>query len=159
MKVLKTGALCVLLNVLALTVLAQNNSNSHKPPITEPDYNKPKLFADLPQRFKFDVKAFEDLLELPEGTRVNAPLTGNLRYNGIIVSKSDTRDVNVKSVVIKSNNRQGASLTFSRVKNTDGTFSYLCRILSFKHSDAFELTLEKGEYVLTKKHLYDLYNE
>ena len=48
MKVLKTGALCVLLNVIALTVAAQNNTSN--PPVTEPDYNKPKLFADLPQR-------------------------------------------------------------------------------------------------------------
>jgi hypothetical protein len=157
MKVLKTGALCVLLNVIALTVAAQNHPNN--PPVTEPDYNKPKLFADLPQRFKFDVKATEALLDRSVGEKVNVHMTGNLQFHGTIVSKSDPSNKDIKSVVIKSINRQGATLTFTRIQNEDGSFDYKSRIMSFKHSDALELTWEDGQYVLHKKHLYDLYNE
>jgi hypothetical protein len=61
--------------------------------------------------------------------------------------------------VIKSSNRVGSAFTFARLRNEDGNFSYQGRILSRKHSDAFEIQLENGQYVLTKTQLYDLLNE
>lgn len=155
MKTLKSGALCVLLCIACMSTYAQKESL----PVSEPDYNKPKLFADLPNKFKLDLVDFESLLELSEGQSVNVHLTGPYNYHGKVVSTSDPKDVNFRSVVIKSINRQGAVLTFTRVKNTDGTYAYIGRILSQKHSDAFQIEQENGEYVLVKKHLYDLFNE
>jgi hypothetical protein len=157
MTILKTGALCVLLNAMALTAFSQDNSK--KPPLTEPNYNKAKLFADLPQRFKIDIQSLESLLDLPIGDGVNMPLTGNVRYQGIVVSKSDGQDPNVKSVVIRSKNRLGSTFSFARIRNMDGSYRYSGRILSLNHSDAFELHRENGEYVLIKKHLYDIFSE
>jgi hypothetical protein len=142
---------------MALTAFSQNNSK--KPPITEPDYNKAKLFADLPQKFKVDLQSLESLLDLAVGDGVNMPLTGNVRYQGIVASKSDGQDPNVKSVVIRSKNRLGSTFSFARIRNTDGSYKYTGRILSLNHSDAFELHRENGEYVLTKKHLYDIFSE
>jgi hypothetical protein len=155
MKILKSGALCVLLCIACMSTYAQNLPL----PVSEPDYNKPKLFADLPDKFKLDLLSFESLLELPEGQTVNVRLTGPFNYHGTVVSTSDPKDVNFRSVVIKAINRQGATLTFTRTKNTDGTYSYIGRILSHKHSDAFQIEQENGQYVLVKKHLYDLFNE
>jgi len=157
MTILKTGALCVLLNAMALTAFSQNNSKLYL--VNKLDYNKAKLFSDLPQKFKIDIKSLESLLDLPVGEGVNMALTGNARYLGIVVSKSDNQDPNVKSVVIKSKNRQGSVFSFARIKNIDGTYMYSGRILSLNHSDAFELHRENGEYVLTKKHLYDIFME
>lgn len=155
MKILKTGALCVLLCMACMSTYAQKESL----PFSEPDYNKPKLFADLPNKFNLDLPSFESLLELSEGQAVNVRLTGPFNYHGTVVSTSDPRDESFRSVVIRSVNRQGAVLTFTRTKNTDGTYTYIGRILSHKHSDAFQIEQENGQYVLVKKQLYDLFNE
>jgi hypothetical protein len=156
MKNLKTAVLSVMLSVLFVNASAQNNSN---PPVNEPDYNQPKLFNDAPQKFNVDLSVLQSLLDLPVGQSVNVPLTGTFRLIGSVVSKSDASDPSVKSVVIRSTNRVGATMTFTRVTNADGSFSYLGRIISYKNSDAFEFAQENGSYVLVKKHLYDLFNE
>lgn len=144
----------MLLNAFALIAAAQN-----KFPLTEPDYNKPALFDDLPSKLPFDIKVVEALLDLSEGQSLSIPLTKAVRFQGTVVSKSDANDPNLKSIVIKSSNRLGATFTFSRLREEDGSISYQGRILSFKHSDAFEIQLENGQYVLTKKKFYDLLNE
>ena len=155
MKILKSGALCVLLCLGSVSMYAQNEPL----PVSTPDYNKPKLFADLPDKFTIDVKDLESLFEVEEGQSVNVRLAGPFNYHGTVVSRSTTKRFDVRSVVIKSINRQGAVLTFTRTLNTDGTYAYIGRILSHKHSDAFEIEEEKGQYVLVKKHLYDIFNE
>ena len=155
MKILKSGALCVLLCISSVSMFAQEEPL----PVSTPDYNKPKLFADLPDKFRVDVKAMEYLFDVAEGEKVNVQLAGPFNYHGTVVSKSNIKDLATRSVVIKAINRQGAVLTFTRTKNTDGTYAYIGRILSHKHSDAFEIEQQEGQYVLVKKHLYDIFNE
>ena len=101
----------------------------------------------------------EAVLDLPEGKAISVPLAKGARFHGTVVSKSNAYDPNVKSIVIKSTNRDGAAFTFARLRNEDGSFSYQGRILSRKHSDAFEIQLEDGQYVLTKTPLLDLLTE
>lgn len=124
--------------------------------IQEPDYNKPKLFADVTAKFAVDVNALETLLEVPVGQNVNAILTRNFNLQGIVVSKSDPADPNVKSVVIRSTNRNGATMTFTKVKDENGVASYIGRIVSYRNGDAFELNKEGNGYVWVKKNLYEL---
>ena len=155
MKLLKSGALCVLLCICSMSMNAQNGTL----PVNVPDYNKPKLFADLPEKFTIDVQFLSHLFDIPEGENVVVRLTGPFNYQGTVVSRSNPKDNTIRSVVIKSTNRQGAVLTFTRTVNTDGSYAYIGRILSQKHSDAFEVEQQEGQYVLVKKHLYDLFNE
>ena len=155
MRVLKIGALFMLLYTFALSSAAQSN----RFPLTEPDYNKPRLFDDLPSKFPVDVKLLEALFDLPEGKPLSIALTKGAHFQGKVVSKSDPNDPNVKSIVIKSTNRIGSAFTFARLRNEDGSISYQGRMLSRKHSDAFEIQMENGQYVLTKIQLYDLLNE
>lgn len=144
----------MLLHAFALSAAAQN-----KFPLTEPDHNKPALFDDLPSKLSFDINVVDELLDSPEGHSISIPLTKTLRFQGKVVSKSDNTDPNLKSIVIKSTNRLGATFTLSRLRDENGRFSYQGRIISFKHGDAFEIEIENGLYVLTKKKLYDLLSE
>lgn len=155
MRILKIGALFLLLFAGAISCAAQNNPF----PLTEPDYNKPRLFDDLPSKFPVDVKLLEALLDLPEGEPLSFNLAKGAHFQGKVVSKSDPIDPNVKSIVIKSTNRIGSTFTFTRLRNEDGSFSYQGRILSRKHSDAFEIQVENGQYVLTKTQLYEIISE
>ena len=152
MKILKTITVGVAF-IIGYTSSAQSNSV----PVNEPDYNKPKLFADLPQRMSLKVVELEALFTLPVGSAVNTQATDQLRLQGSIVSKAE--EASVQSVVIRSSNRLGANFTFTRTINADGSFTYIGRMLSMQHGDAYEAIKENGQYVLNKIGLYDLFNE
>jgi hypothetical protein len=154
MKNILSGTIFLFLLLSFTRVSAQT-----KPPLQEPDYNKPKLFSDVASKFAVDVNALETLLELGIGAQVNAPLTRGFNLAGTVVSKSDPTDISVKSVVISSSNRHGATMTFTRTHNEDGSYNYIGRILSYKNSDAFEIVKADGQYFLEKKNLYDLLSE
>lgn len=153
MKILKTVA-CLLCLFCYIHSSAQKDI-----PLNEPDRRKPNLFSDLPSKLTLNIKALDVLLDMSIGTYISAPLAGSVIFEGIIISKSDPNDGNTKSVVIKSTNRMGAVLTFTRNRLPDGGTKYIGRILSRNNSDAFEIGQEEGQYVLVKKQLYDIISE
>jgi hypothetical protein len=157
MKFLKTSALGVLLSVCMLQVAAQQDTK--KLPISQYDYNKPKLFKDLPDRINVPLKNFDNVFDLEVGKSVDLPFASNFQFTGTVVSKAEDVASNVKSIVIKSTNKVGATLALSRMINPDNTITYRGRIMSFKHGDAYEIANENGSYYLVKKGLYDLYEE
>jgi hypothetical protein len=154
MKILKASAICVLFSICYFSSSAQDEL-----PLNEPDYNKPHLFSDMPQKMKLRISNLEDLLDLPVGASVKTLITDNFNFHGIVVSTSDAANTTVKSVVIRSTNRKGATLTFTKTIKPDGTVKYLGRIMSLKNGDAFEIVKENDQYILQKKILYDLINE
>lgn len=152
MKNLSTAVLSVCITLFSLCAAAQ-----HDVPINEPDYNKPKLFADLPDRINFNPEGLTTLFKLQVGQTANIPLTSNFSFAGIVVSTANND--NATSVVIKSTNRLGARLTFTRVVNDDKTIKYIGRIISLQHGDTYEIISENNQYYFQKKGLYDLVNE
>lgn len=157
MKFLKTSALGVLLSVCMLQVAAQQDTK--KLPISQYDFNKPKLFKDLPDRINVPLKDFDNVFDFEVGKSVDLPFASNFQFTGTVVSKAEDVASNVKSIVIKSTNKVGATLALSRMINPDNTITYRGRIMSFKHGDAYEIANENGSYYLVKKGLYDLYEE
>lgn len=155
MKCLKTYTLSVLFALFYLQSTAQTASV----PLNEPDYNKPKLFADLPERMNLNLAEAETLFSAAVGASVNKLVTTQLRIQGTVVSVSNAQDPFVKSVVIRSSNRAGAVFTFTRITNADGSYSFIGRMISMQHSDAYEIVKENGQYMLSKTGLYDLFGE
>lgn len=151
MKILKTGAICV------LTCLCYVHTAAQQPTlVNESVYNKPKIFADLPSKLQLNHQMLEGLLNLEVGSKINFPLGQGYHFHGVVVSKSDATDTQTRTVVVRASNRQGVTFTFTRNTNTDGTYAYLGRMMSFKHGDAFEIIEEKGELVLVKKEAHSL---
>lgn len=152
MKNLSTAVLSVCITLCSLCAAAQKDV-----PINEPDYNKPRLFADLPDRINFNPANLTNLFQLQVGQTANIPLTGSFTLTGVVVSTANND--NVISVVIKSTNRIGARLTFTRVVNDNKTVKYIGRIMSLQHGDVYEIVSENNQYYFQKKGLYDLVNE
>lgn len=156
MKILKTGALCVLTCLCYVHSGAQQQQPSFA---SESAYNKPKIFTELPNKVPLNRPTLESLLSDEVGKKVAFTLGQGYQFQGIVVSKSDVADAHSKTVVVKATNRQGVTFTFTRLTNEDGTYSYAGRMLSFKHGDAFEITEDKGVLVLVKKELHDMFDE
>ena len=155
MKTLRITMLSIVVNIFVLHASAQTTNRIVA--INETDYSKPKLFNDLPQQMKLKVTDLEALFELQVGATIKKQITPQFIFQGVVISKAN--NPNVKSVVIKSVNRQGATFTFTKVFKSDGTFSYIGRIVSLKNSDAYEIVQEEGQYIFKKKSLYDLVSE
>ncbi len=153
MKNPKTGIFCLLLTCCYIVSSAQNL------PINEPNNHKPSLFHDLPDHVNAGIADLESLLTLQVGQSCNTIIAPGFVFQGEVISISDAQDENVKSVVIKSTNHQGARLTFTRVTINDGTVNYVGRILSREHSDGFEISFENGQYYFIKKGFNDLVSE
>ena len=79
MKFLKTSAIGVLLSVCMLQVAAQQDTK--KLPVSQYDYNKPKLFKDLPDRINVPLKNFDNVFDLEEGKSVDLPFASNFQFD------------------------------------------------------------------------------
>ena len=157
MKSLRTAVLCAGIALASLGSYAQE-----KPvPINEPDYNKPKLFAGLPDKIQLNVADISDLFNAPVGRTTNLKLADDTRFQfeGEVVSAGSKFQNTLQSMVIRSTNYNGARFTLSRITNPDGTVTYRGRIISFQHGDLYELENQNGQYMLVKKNFYDLVNE
>ncbi len=157
MKNLRLSGICLSLLLMCAVATAQE-----KPiPINEPDYNKPLLFADLPEKIPVDATYLKSLLNNEMGKDVQVRMAANQKttfFNGRIVSTA-TRNNKNSSVVLRSSNFNGASLTITESANPDGSTSFSGRIISFGHGDLFELQSENGQYYFIKRKFYDLINE
>ena len=155
MKILKTGLLGLLFTLCAACAFAQRIG----PAKTETSFNKPELFRDLPNRMDVSQQSLAPLLQNNVGEKVSIPLASGFTFDGVVVSKSNAAERRYKTVVIKSTNRPGASFTITGLQKADGTMQYSGRMLSLKHSDAYEMKEDGGRLALEKTPLDDLVSE
>lgn len=157
MKNFRTLVLCASILFYSLSSSAQQTGI----PINEPDYNKAKLFQNLPDNIPLSMDIISNLFGSPVGRSVNMNLSERspFQFEGDVVSSVSKYENTLQSVVIRSTNLNGARLTISRIVDANGNISYTGRILSMQHGDMFELKKINNEYVLVKKNYYDLVNE
>lgn len=134
-----------------------------KAPLREPDYNKPKLFNNLPASMQVDKQDLLNIIsvstqknqeiKLPLASGRVSPFTGKIAH---VYSEDDQQ---LRTITIQSTNFNGAMLTLSSVTNTDGTVSFVGRIFSYQHGDAFELQEKNNQYFWIKKNLREMMTE
>jgi hypothetical protein len=154
MKHLKQGILCLSLFCIYCMASAQETAVPK-----EPNRFKPKLFKDVPDRVPVSATLFVPLLTMKAGQAAGISLSPNFRFEGRIVSTASKYNNTIKSFVLKSTDREGASLTISQITLPDGSVSYRGRIISFSHGDCFELKTDNGQYVLVKRNFEDMVND
>ena len=157
MRNLSTTLLGVCCMLCCLWCSSQTAHPSGKIPLNEPDNNKPKLFADLPDQIQFNPNDLSHLFGLKVGESVNVPISAEFTFSGQVISKAD--EATSSSVVIRSSNRLGARLVFTKVTDTNNSIKYIGRIISLQHGDSYEIVSENNQYYFKKKGLYDLMNE
>jgi hypothetical protein len=148
------GMCCMLCNLCSS---GQVSNVPIKVPLNEPDYNKPKLFADLPDRVNFNPGNLSNLFDLQVGQSANIPVSPGVNFSGQVVSKSD--DLKSASVVVRLTNRLGARFVFTKITDSDNTIKYIGRIISLQHGDSYEIVSENNQYYFKKQGLYDLIAE
>lgn len=158
MKNIRTAVLCASISLFSLSAFAQN---SEVPPVNEPDYNKPKLFAAYPEKIAVDLTTINNLFLTSLGAAVdlNIATGSSFRFAGEVVSTVSKYEDRIRSVVVRSSNFNGAVLSVSRITNTDGSITYTGRLLSRQHGDVYELQYLNDRFSLVKRNYYDIVNE
>lgn len=158
MKNLRTTVICVFITVCSFYSAAQDP----KVIINEPNYNKPRLFDNLPEVIPVSIDNLNGLINTKAGIRINTSFstdTKTVPFEGNVVSSVSKYEDKVQTVVIKSTNYNGATLYISRVITGDGTIKYNGRLMSFQHGDLYVLQQKDAGFVLVKKNYYDVINE
>jgi hypothetical protein len=158
MKYLKLSGFCLLCMLTCAIASAQD-----KVPLNEPDYNKPKLFNNLPDQIPVDITELKNFISGNAETGKPAQLKSSddkiPGFDGKVVSSASKYQNTMHSVVIRLNNFNGATLTLSSSIQADGTVLYTGRIISFQHGDLYELQKKDDKYFLIKRNYYELINE
>jgi hypothetical protein len=157
MKSLYTTASFICIIFFSLTASAQEQ----KVQVNQPDLNKPKLFASLPDKIVVSNENLTNLFTSSIGRSVNVDIAGSQLpgFEGEVISTTSKYENSIQSMVIRSTNYNGARLTISKITNADGTVTYSGRIISLQHDDVYELQKEAAGFVLVKRKLNDLLNE
>ena len=149
--------------ILALILFCAGLSAQDHAPINEPDMNKPRLFDHLPAEIPVAITELKGLLLTTpqQGKEVSLRMADQklAPFAGKVISSASKYDNKLRSVVIKSAEFNGATLTLSSSTQPDGTVTFQGRIISFQHADLYELQLKNNQYYLVKKNFYDLVNE
>lgn len=158
MKNLKLMGLALSMLMCCATISAQKQS-----PVNEPDMNRPKLFNHLPDRIAIDVTELKSLVSGTNATGRDASVRfSNEKFSsfrGRVVSTASRDNNNVKSIVLRSDDFNGASFTVSAITQADGSVKYAGRIISFRHADMYVLENTNGGYYLVKKNFYEVVSE
>lgn len=162
MKNLSTSVLSLCFILSALCSFSQNQ----KIPLNEPDYNKPKLFQNLPDSIVIDVSTLDNICNAQKGQNISIGFSDRSsffasQFRTDVISKSSGvfNNRNPKTVILNLPDYAGANFTVSKIVKPDGTTAYTGRIINFKSGDLFELENKNGQYILVKKNYYELVNE
>jgi hypothetical protein len=158
MNYLKLSGPGLLFLICCATGFAQNRAT-----VNEPDYNKPALFANFPDKIPVTIDELKNLFSNDAAKGKDAAISFADRklpgFNGKLVSRASKYNNSIRSVVIRSTHFNGATLTLSSSTTTDGAARYTGRIISFQHGDLFVLQKENEQYFLIKKKYHELINE
>ncbi len=153
MNKLKAIAGCVLFFIFCIQAAAQTSPV----PVNEPDYNKPKIFNDLPNTMTIRLMDAEKLFGLRAGSSSSVQFTDELFLKGTVISNGESNGM--RTIIMKVTNRNNAVFTFTRITQQDGTTSYAGRIMSRENGDALLIKKEDNAFTLNKINLYDLISE
>jgi hypothetical protein len=158
MNYLKLSGPGLLFLICCATGFAQNRAT-----INEPGNNKPALFANFPDKIPVTIDELKSLFSNDAAKGKEAAISFADRklpgFNGQLVSRASKYNNSIRSVVIRSTNFNGATLTLSSSTTTDGAARYTGRIISFQHGDLFVLQNENEQYFLIKKKFHEVINE
>jgi small nuclear ribonucleoprotein (snRNP)-like protein len=111
---------------------------------------KPAQFNGYATKLNCTEAQLSALLNKTENSTVALTLAGGFEFRGVVQS-SEQKYANLKTTIIRSTNFPGAVFSLSKRSDAGSTEQYVGRIISFQHSDVYELVLDNGQYVFEKK--------
>ena len=114
-------------------------------PLNQHPVEKPLLFNNLPEKISCTASALQNIFAAASNSSISISLGGQLKIEGTVIAKVAVTKEQL-SINVRCSNYQDALLNISRITETDGSFSYIGRIVSLRHGDVLLLWQENGQY-------------
>jgi hypothetical protein len=136
--------LCLWGTIACMLIAAKADCQS-APPLNQHPVEKALLFNQLPEKISFPVASLQNIFTAAVNSNISISLGTQLKIEGTVLAKCAVAPDQL-SINIRCSNYQNALLNISRITQTDGSFSYIGRIVSLGHGDVLLLWEEKGQY-------------
>lgn len=111
---------------------------------------KTTLFSQLPAKISCSARSLENLFTAAVNNSISVAIGPSLKVQGLVVAKAMISPEQL-SINIRCSNFQDAQLNISRIRERDGSFSYLGKMVSPKQGDVLLLWQENGQYAFIRQ--------
>jgi hypothetical protein len=111
---------------------------------------KPAQFATYPEQLACTEAQLQALFSANAEASIVLSLPGNFIFKGVVQSNEQLYG-GQQTVIIRSTNFPGSVFSLSKTADASNNIRYVGRILSFQHSDLYELQAGNSGYTLQKK--------
>jgi len=136
--------LCLWSTVACVLLALQSNCQT-EPPLNQHPVEKAALFALLPQKISIPASSLQNIFSATLSSNVSILLGTQLKIEGTVIAKCAVSPQQL-SINIRCANFQNALLNISRITETNGTVSFIGRIVSLRHGDVLLLWEDNGQY-------------
>lgn len=137
-------------------LIFKNRTVAQTVPINEPDYNKPKLFSDLPDSIPVSTTKLLSLFAIPESTSASIEISGSFSFEGYVLTNISKSNNTLQTLLIRLTSRSGSTFAISKITQPGREITITGRIISLKHSDGYTLIAENNNYWFKKIKRHDL---
>ena len=135
---------------IACMLIALNADCQSAPPLNQHPVEKASLFNQLPEKISIPVATLENIFSAALNSTFNVSLSTQSKIEGTVLAKVAV-SADQLSINVRCNNFKNALLNISRLTKSDGSYSYVGRIVSPQHGDVLLLWEENGQYSFIKQ--------
>ena len=135
---------------IACMLPAFNADSQIAPPLNQHPVEKALLFNQLPEKFSFPLASLQNIFSAAVNSTISISPGAALKIEGTVLAKVAV-STDQLSINIRCHNYQDALLNISRIKQADGSFSYIGRMVSLRHGDVLLLWEDKGMYYFIRE--------
>jgi hypothetical protein len=130
---------------IACTLAAVTTQCQITPPVNQHQAEKATLFSQLPAKISCSANTLQNIFSVAVNSPVSIAVNSGMKVEGLVIAKAAISPEQL-SINIRCSNFQDALLNLSRIKEQDGSFSYIGRMVSPRHGDVLLLWQENGQY-------------
>ncbi|MEO5685581.1 MAG: hypothetical protein ABIQ88_23240 [Chitinophagaceae bacterium] len=131
-------------------ILIAFSANCQTAPLNQHPAEKEPLFNHLPEKISCTAVSLQNIFAAAVTNNISVLLGTQLKIDGTVIAKVAVTPDQL-SINIRCSNYQNALLNLSRITQTDGSFSYIGRIVSPRHGDVLLLWEDKGQYAFIRE--------
>ena len=141
--------ICVWVTI-ACTFAALTTQCQITPPVNQRQAEKASLFSQLPAKISCSTNSLQNIFSVAVNSPVSIAVNPGMKVEGLVIAKAAISPEQL-SINIRCSNFQDALLNISRIKEQDGSFSYIGRMVSPRHGDVLLLWQENGQYAFIRQ--------
>jgi hypothetical protein len=130
---------------IACMLTAINADCQLTPPLNQRPAEKAPLFSQLPEKISCSAVSLKNIFQASVNSTISVTISPSMKIEGLVLAKVAVTPEQL-SINIRCTNFQDALLNISRITETDGTFSYIGRMVSPRYGDVLLLWQENGLY-------------